>query len=208
MRPAPKPLPEAQAAELKELVGRRQQLIALRTAEHNRLERAASPAVRRSLRDHVAWLDERLAEVDRDIDRRVRTSPLWRTREDLLRSVPGIRPVVAATLLVGVPELGHIGPKPLAALLGVAPHPRASGRRQGPRHVAGARARVRAVLYMATVAALRWNPDIRACYRRLLAAGKLPKVALVACMRHLLLTLNALLRDGRYWEDRSTSLAA
>ena len=146
VQPEPKPLPEAQAAELKELIVRRRQLIALRVAEHNRRDRAASPTVRQSLHDHVEWLESRLSEADREIEQQVRQSPLWRTKENLLRSVPGVGPVLAAALLVDLPELGQIAPKPLAALVGVAPHSRDSGRRHGPRHVAGGRARLRAAL--------------------------------------------------------------
>jgi transposase len=184
------------------LVGRRRQLIDNRTAEQHRLERA-SPVVQQDITEHVAWLDKRIREIDNRIDRLIRESPLWRTREDLLRSVPGVGPTLARTLLVDVPELGQVRHKALASLLGVAPHNHDSGRHLGKRSIVGGRGRVRAVLYMATVAAIRCNPDIQQLYHRLRAAGKLPKVALVACMRQLLITLNALVRDQRPWQPRS-----
>ena len=203
VRPVPRPLPDAQAEERRDLVVRRRQLLEIRTAERNRLERAGA-AVRPDIAEHLAWLARRVRDAEARIDRLIRQSPVWRTREDLLRSVPGVGRTLAAALLVDVPELGAVPHKPLAALLGVAPHSRDSGRRVGKRAVAGGRARVRAVLSMATLTAVRCNPDVRALYRRLLAAGKAKKVALVACMHQLLLTLNAPLRDQRPWQPHPT----
>ena len=207
IRPAPRPLSEEQVEALRDLVSRRRQLVDLRAGEHNRLGRASALA-RTSVVEHIVWLDERIAALDRRIADLVQRSPLWRRKEALLRSVPGVGPGLAAALLVDLPELGRIGHKAVVALLGVAPHSRDSGKWRGHRKVAGGRARARTVLSMATVTATRWNPDIRQLYRRLLAAGKLKKVALVACRRQLLITLNAVLRDERPWDDRSPALAA
>jgi transposase len=198
VRPEPRALPDAAAAELRALVARRRQLVEMLTAERNRL-RATSTALRPRIEAHVRFLRAAIAELDRDLDAAVRAGPLWREKEDLLRSVPGVGPVVSATLLAELPELGALGPKQLAALVGVAPLNRDSGIRRGTRAVWGGRASVRAALYMAALVAVRHNPAIRAVHARLRAAGKPPKVALVACMRKLLLTLNAILRDRTAW---------
>jgi transposase len=197
--PEPQPLPDAEAEALRELVGRRHQLLEIRAAEQNRLERAGS-LVRQDITDHIAWLDARIRETEDRIDGLIQHSPLWRARENLLRSVPGVGRTLAVTLLVDVPELGTLPHKALAALLGVAPHNRDSSRLIGKRAIAGGRTRVRTVLYMATLSGVRSNPDLRALYGRLLAAGKPKKVALVACMHQLLVTLNALVRDQRPWQ--------
>jgi transposase len=199
VRPEPRPLPDAAAEALRELVGRRHQLLAIRASEHNRLERAGN-LVRQDIAEHLAWLDARIHETEARIDGLIQHSPLWRAHEHLLRSVPGVGRTLAVTLLVDVPELGTLPHKALAALLGVAPHNRDSGRFLGKRAIAGGRARVRAVLYMATLSGVRTNPDLCALYGRLLAAGKPKKVALVACMHQLLVTLNALVRDQRPWQ--------
>jgi transposase len=198
VRPTPRPLPDAQAQELSALLTRRRQLVAMRTAERQRLD-TALPAVRRHIQRHLAWLDQELADVDRHLHDAVQASPLWRAQEDLLRSVPGIGPTTALTLLVEVPELGQLDRKAIAALVGVAPLNCESGTLRGRRLVWGGRARVRAVLYMATLVATRHNPTIRAFYQRLCAAGKPKKVALTACMHKLLLILNAILRHRIPW---------
>lgn len=198
VRPEPRPLPDAETAELGALVARRRQLVEMLTAERNRLRAAAGP-VRADLQEHIRWLGQRLAGLDRELGRRVRSSPAWREREDLLRSVPGVGPTVAATLLAGLPELGALDRRRIAALVGVAPHCRDSGARRGARAIWGGRAPVRAALYMAALVATRHNPPIRALYGRLRAAGKPPKVALVACMRKLLTILNALVAHRTRW---------
>jgi transposase len=198
VRPIPRPLPDAQAQDLSALLTRRRQLVAMRTAERQRLE-TALPAVRHHIQRHLAWLDQELADVDHHLHDAVQASPLWRAQEDLLRSVPGIGPTTALTLLIEVPELGQLDRKAIAALVGVAPLNCESGTLRGRRLVWGGRARVRAVLYMATLVATRHNPTIRAFYQRLCAAGKPKKVALTACMHKLLLILNAVLRHRTPW---------
>jgi transposase len=203
VRPPVRALPDAAARTLEALLTRRRQLVDMLTAEKNRLSTAtASGAPRRvlsQLRDHIRWLETRVTQSDGDLRDHLRTSPLWRAKDDLLRSVPGVGPVVSATLLATLPELGTLGRKQLASLVGVAPHNRDSGAFRGRRTVWGGRATTRAMLYMATVVASQHNPVLRAHYAHLLAAGKPKKVALVACMRKLLTILNAVLRDALPW---------
>jgi transposase len=184
------------------LMTRRRQLLDMLTAERNRLEHAVGP-IRRSLVDHIRWLERRVAAADRDLDDTIARSPVWRAKEDLLRSMPGVGPVVSRTLLADVPELGHLNRKQIAALIGVAPLARDSGTLRGKRMVWGGRAPVRAVLYMGALVATRRNPVIRAFYRRLLAAGKPKKVALIACMRKLLTILNAMMRTSTTWQQNA-----
>jgi transposase len=172
------------------------------TAARQRLE-TALPAVRAHLQRHVAWLEDELAELDRLLRERVQTSPLW--REDLVRSVPGIAPTTALTLLADLPELGRLDRKAIAALVAVAPLTCERGSWRGRRIVWGGRARVRAVLYMATLVATRHNPVIRDFYARLCTAGKPKKVALTACMHKLLLILNAMVRHGTPWSLAASS---
>jgi transposase len=198
VRPTPRPLPDVQAQELSALLARRRQLVAMRTAERQRLDTAV-PAVRRHIQRHLAWLEQELSDLDRHLHEAIQASPLWREQEDLLRSVPGIGPTTALTLLAEVPELGHLDRKAIAALVGVAPLNCASGTLRGRRLVWGGRARVRAILYMAALVATKHNPTIRAFYQRLCAAGKPKKVALTACMHKLLLIANAILRRRTPW---------
>lgn len=200
IQPPVRPLPDALTQELAALLTRRRQLLEMRTAEQNR--RARLP---RRLRDrvdaHVVWLSQQLAELDRDLDHLLRESPVWQAKEAVLRSIPGIGPVVARTLLAELPELGTLERGEAAALAGVAPFNQDSGQRCGRRRIGGGRAPVRTALYMATVTAIRCNPAIKPFYARLREAGKPPKVAMVACMRKLLIIANALLRDGVMWHD-------
>ena len=196
VRPEPRPLEDEDALHLKVLVARRRELVALRTAEKNRLAGAGPPQVRASIRAVIALVDDQLVDLDGDLDRAVKQSPLWRAAEELLRSVPGVGPTLARTLLAELPELGRLTRRQIASLVGVAPLARDSGLMRGRRTVWGGRAPVRSVLYMATLAAVRVNPQLRAAYRRLRDAGKAAKVALVACMRRLICTLNAILRDN------------
>lgn len=198
VRPEPRPLPDAAVRGLDALLTRRRQLLEMRTAEHNRLGFAAG-AVRRDITAHIRWLDRRLRDVDSDLDQAIRRSPVWQAKEDLLRSVPGVGPVVSRTLLGELPELGTLTRKQIAALVGVAPRARDSGTLRGKRMVWGGRSSVRAVLYMGTLVATQRNPVIRAFYQRLQAAGKAKKVALVACIRKLLTILNAMVRSNSYW---------
>jgi transposase len=198
VRPEPRALPDADAQALAALLARRRQLIAMRTAERQRLGTALA-AIRPRIQAHLAWLDQELADLDDDLGNRLRASPLWREREDLLRSVPGVGPVVAVTLVAELPELGQLDRKQIAALVGLAPLARDSGTLRGKRLVWGGRGRVRAALYMAALVATRHNPVIRAFYARLLKAGKAKKVALTACMHKLLLILNAVARTRTPW---------
>jgi transposase len=199
VRPPVRPLPDAATQGLAALVTRRRQLVGMLTAERNRLS-AAPNVLHPELQAHIRWLERRITTLDTDLDQAIRTSPLWRAQDDLLRSAPGVGPVVARTLLAQLPELGTLSHKTIAALVGVAPLNRDSGLCRGRRQVWGGRAAVRAVLYMGTLAAVRFNPVLRAFYQRLRAAGKLPKVALTACMHKLLTILNAMLKHQRRWD--------
>lgn len=198
VRPTPRPLPDAQTQELTALVVRRQQLVAMLTAERNRLRTARRP-LRPRVQAHVAWLKQELADLDKQLRNTLRESPLWREKDDLLRSVPGVGPVLSCTLLAQLPELGSLDRKQIAALVGVAPLNRDSGTLRGKRTIWGGRAQIRAPLYMATLVASRYNPVIRAFYQRLCAAGKPKKVALTACMHKLLTMLNAMVNHNTPW---------
>jgi transposase len=206
VKPAVRALPDEQAQALAALLARRQQVLEMLTAEKNRLK-TASAVVTKRVGEHIAWLERELAELDAELTRMVRESPLWGPRDALLRSVPGVGPVLSVTMQVDLPELGQLDRKQIASLVGVAPLNCDSGTLHGKRQVWGGRARVRAVLYMATLIATRFNPVIRAYYQRLLAAGKLKKVALVACMHKLLTILNAITRTNRPWREPQLALA-
>jgi transposase len=199
VRPEPRPLPTAEAKELEEFLSRRRQLVDMLTMEKNRLSIATAERMRKSLRKHIDWLEEALRRANDDIDKSIRNSPAWREQEDLLRSMPGIGPVSARTMLAELPELGQLNRKKIAALVGIAPLNRDSGTLQGSRTCWGGRASVRQVLYMAALSAVRCNPVIRRTYAALRARGKKHKVALVACMRKLLTILTAMVRDQRRW---------
>jgi transposase len=199
VRPEPRPLPTAEAKELDEYLGRRRQLVDMLTMEKNRQSIATTERMKKSLKKHIDWLEEALRRANDDIDKAIRNSPAWREQEDLLRSVPGIGPVSARTMLAELPELGQLNRKKIAALVGVAPLNRDSGTLQGSRTCWGGRASVRQVLYMAALSAVRCNPVIRRTYVALRARGKKHKVALVACMRKLLTILTAMVRDRRRW---------
>jgi transposase len=208
VQPALRPLPDEEGRVLAALVARRRQLVDMLVAEQQRLFglRALLEAVRTQLAEHVAWLRAQVGGVDDEVQRAVRASPLWRERDDLLRSVPGVGPVLSATLLAQLPELGALGRKQVAALVGVAPLNRDSGTLRGRRMVWGGRGTVRKVLFMATASAVRFNPAIRAHYQRLVTAGKPKKLALVACMRKRLVVLNVIVRTGQRWSaDYATS---
>lgn len=199
MRPAVRPLPDAEAQELSGLLTRRRQVVGMLTAEKNRLH-IAPTAVREDIHNHISWLERSLAKLNEELGDALRRSPLWREQEDLLRSAPGVGPVLTLTLVAEVPELGTLNRRQIAALVGVAPLNRDSGTLRGKRTVWGGRATVRAALYMATLVATRFNPVIRAFYQRLCAAGKPKKVALTACMRKLLTILNAMIKHRTAWQ--------
>jgi len=203
VRPTPRPLPDEQAQALAALVERRRQVVAMRTAEENRLGATRVAAVRARIQAHLTWLESDLSEIDDDLRKRLRTSPLWREQDDLLQSVPGVGPILSLTLLAELPELGQLSHRQIAALVGVAPLNRDSGTLRGRRAVWGGRGAVRTTLYMSTLRATRCNPPIRAFYVRLLAAGKAKKVALVACMHKLLTILNAMLKHHTSWQAQA-----
>ena len=198
MRPEPRPLPDAETRALAALLSRRRQLVKMLTAERNRLMSVLTP-VRKSLRTHIAWLERAIQQTDTALTEAIRQSPVWREKEELLQSTPGVGPVVTTTLLATLPELGTLTGKQISALVGVAPFNRDSGMLRGTRTVWGSRAQVRAVLYMGALVATRFNPVIRAFYQRLCAAGKAKKVALTACMRKLLTILNARMKHRTRW---------
>lgn len=200
VRPTPRPMPDAQTQELAALVTRRRQLIEMLTAEKNRMA-SARVVVRTQVQAHITWLEQALDQADTALADAIRQSPLWREKEELLRSVPGIGPVLTTTLLANLPELGTLTHKQIAALVGVAPLNRDSGTLRGKRTVWGGRAQVRATLYMAAIVGARFNPVIRVFYQRLCAAGKAKKVALVACMRKLLTIVNAMLKHRTPWRQ-------
>lgn len=203
VRPTPRPLPTEEAQALAALVERRRQVVAMRTAEENRLGATRVAAVRARIQAHLAWLEADLRDIDDDLRQRLRASPLWREQDDLLQSVPGIGPILSLTLLAELPELGRLSHGQIAALVGVAPLNRDSGTLRGRRAVWGGRRAVRTTLYMGTLRATRCNPAIRAFYERLLAAGKAKKVALVACMHKLLMILNAMVKHHTSWQAQA-----
>lgn len=199
IRPAPRAIPDAEAREFQEILARRRQIIQMMTAEKNRLGASTSKAVCGRIEAHIRWLEKELSRTDRDLDETIENSPTLKENEALLRSVPGVGPVLCRTLLAELPELGSLSPRELSALVGVAPLNRDSGTLRGRRTVWGGRARVREALYMGALIASRFNPAIEEFYERLVEAGKPKKVALVACMRKLLIILNALMRERTPW---------
>jgi transposase len=198
VRPEMRPLPDAATRELAILVARRRQLLEMRVAEQNR-SRGVPPRIRAQIREHITWLNRCLADLDHELGQLVRSSPVWRERVDLLRSTPGVGPILSATMLADLPELGTLSHKQIAALVGLAPLNQDSGKKRGKRVVWGGRASVRGALYMATLVATRHNPVIRAFYQRLLATHKPKKLALTACMHKLLTILNAMVRRQTRW---------
>lgn len=200
VQPAVRPLPDATLQALRALVQRRRQLLEMLGAERQRRQQATVRRVVKSLERHIVWLERQLGDVDDALHRQVEASPLWRTQDNLLQSVPGIGPITALTLLTDLPELGRLTRRQIAALVGLAPFNRDSGQWRGRRTIRGGRADVRALLYMATLTAVRHNPVLRAFHQRLRAAGKPPKVALVAAMRKLLTILNAMACHQRPWQ--------
>lgn len=198
--PEPRPLPDEATQLLSDLVTRRRQIIVMMGAERQRATRLPK-RLRKSCERVIRMLEKELAELDREIDTTVRGTPAWRDKEDLLASVPGVGPIVARTLIAELPELGQLDRHRIASLAGVAPFTRQSGRWRGKSFIGGGRRAVRAALFLATMAAVRHNPAIRAFRQRLIAAGKPKMVAMVACMRKLLTMLNAILRDQKPWQS-------
>jgi transposase len=200
-------VPHEDAQELQAMMVRRGQLIAMRTQEKNQLALAFG-TMRKPIKEHITWLDRAIEGLDIDLTHKLRTSPAWKAKEDLLRSFKGIGPVSARTMLADLPELGSLNRKKIAALVGVAPFNCDSGAFRGQRHIWGGRARVRTALYMAAVAAIRTNPVIRAFYEHLTTSGKPRKVAIVACMRKMLTILNAMAKTQTRWHPPAANQPA
>jgi transposase len=213
VRPEVRAIPDEEARELDALIGRRRQILAMLQAEKNRLTQLiflpGKQQVRKSIKKHISFLERELHLAESDVEDAVRKSPLWRERDDLLQSVPGVGRVLSFTLLSDLPELGRLSRREIAKLVGVAPLSWDSGTLRGHRFIQGGRQSVRRALYMGALVATRYNPVIRAFYQRLLEAGKPKKVALVACMRKLLTILNTMVRKGERWmaDYRSPALA-
>lgn len=203
IRPQARAIKDADTRALDEMVSRRRQLIDIRVQETLRLGTTASKAMLKSLNAHIAWLDKRIAEIDTDLTRRLRTSDVWRTKDDLLRGIPGVGAVTSLTMLAKCPELGQLNRREIAALIGVAPLAKDSGKHRGKRFVWGGRADVRAVLYMATVSAIRFNSRIKPFAEQLKQAGKPTKVVIVACMRKLLTIMNSIVKNNMPWSPKN-----
>lgn len=198
IQPEARPLKDQDLQELADLLARRNQLVAMLVAEKNRLG-SASKAVRKDIEEHTYWLKSRIKDSNTTLETLIQRTPVWREKDALLQSVPGVGPILTITLLAGLPELGSLNRKEIGNLVGVAPHNADSGRFRGKRIIWGGRAGVRSALYMGTLAAIRFNPVIKTFYDRLIKAGKKPKVALVACMHKLLTILNAMVKKGTPW---------
>lgn len=202
IRPTPRPLRDEQHQDLDEMLARRRQLIEALVSEKNRLGQARSKSVRTSVQAHIVWLEKQIEKLDDQLDTLIKSSPLWRAREDLLKSVPSVGPGTARTLVAGLPELGALKRRQITALVGVVPFTRQSGTWRGKSFCSGGRAAVRAALYMATLTGIRFNPVLKVFYERLVTKGKPHKVAMVACMRRLLTILNAMVRDNKKWSEQ------
>ena len=207
VRPEVRPLKDAETQVLNSLTARRHQVMTMLVSEKNRLGTAIG-AVGPRIEAHIAWLEQELSDLDKGLRQTLRRSPVWREKDDLLRTVPGVGEQISLTLLANLPELGTLNRRQIAALVGVAPYNRDSGTLRGKRAVWGGRSRVRVVLYMGALVASRHNPAIRDFYQRLLAAGKPKKVALVASMRKLLVILNVMLKHGSPWCDMTQPVVA
>ena len=199
VRPTPRPLPEETVLLLDAQITRRKQLVGMHTAESNRCKQVTEPNVKANIREHLDWLEEQIGSIDDDIDKTVRHSPLWREKDNLLQSIPGIGKIASRTLMAALPELGTLSNKQVASLVGLAPFARESGKSKRPRFIVGGRADVRSALYMAALSATRSKSPLGVFYRRLLAKGKLKKVALVAVARKLLTIANAVVRNNQPW---------
>ena len=201
IRPEPRPVPDADAQALAELVARRRQIIEMIGMEHNRRRQARARHVLRTIEATLRVLEAQLTQIDDDIDGAIRDTPAWRAADDLLQSVPGIGPVASRTLIAEMSELGQVDRRAAAALVGVAPFNRDSGQSRGHRAIAGGRTSVRNTLFMATLSAVRWNPVLKAHYQQLIQRGRPKKVALIACLRRLLTILNAIIKAQRPWQN-------
>jgi transposase len=198
VRPEIRLLKDQEAQKLTALITRRRQIVEMITAEKNRLH-AAPKWTSKDIQTNISWLEKCLKKVDKDLKNLLKKSPVWREKDEILQSTPGVGPVLSMTLLSGLPELGNLNRKEIAALVGVAPLNRDSGLFRGKRMIWGGRANIRSVLYMSATCAMRFNPTIRIFYERLRLAGKLHKVAITACMRKLLVILNTMIKNRTYW---------
>lgn len=203
VRPNIRPVKDEKLQDMTNLITRRRQIIDMLTAEKNRLKRA-SKQVAKDIETHIAWLTKRLERTDAKLLKQIEENPLWHEKDMICRSVPGVGRVLSMSLLANLPELGKVSPRQVSALVGVAPFNHDSGKYRGRRIVWGGRANVRAVLYMAALVAVRFNPRIKAFYEKLINNGKKPKVAITACMHKLLIILNAMVRDGTAWQVNHT----
>jgi transposase len=201
VQPPPRVLPSEQQQALQELVNRQRQLVEIRAAESNRLRRTRTPAVRHNLQIHLAWLDKQVQDLDRQIRQLLTESPLWRHKDQLLQSVPGVGPKLSSVLVAHLPELGQLNRRQIASLVGLAPFNHDSGHWRGKRFIGGGRAKVRCTLYMSSLATAYHNPVIRTLRQRLEHQGKPFKVVLTACMRKLLIILNAMVKNGTPWNS-------
>ena len=208
VKPPQRPIKSQNEAELDALSGRRRQLIDMLTAEKNRHGSAATDTVRDEIKEHIDWLEERIEELDQQLQGLLKCSPVWRTKDKILKSVPGIGSVVSVSMLAELPELGTLNRHQISKLVGVAPLNRDSGPLRGTRHIYGGRARVRSMLYMAALSATRFNPVIKEFYLRLLAKHKPFKVAITACMRKLLVIINVMIRDSVPWKFERACVSA
>lgn len=201
VQPAPRALPTEDTKRLGSIMMRRKQIVSMRTAEKNRLHQA-DPAVRERIKAHISWLEQELDNINKELKQMIESNPEWKEKSEIIQSVPGVGPNLAMTILSDFPELGQLNRKQTAALSGVAPFNRDSGKMRGKRGIWGGRAVVRTAAYMSIVSAIRFNPQIKPFYKRLIESGKLRKVAMVACMRKLLCILNAMLKNHTTWNCR------
>jgi transposase len=198
VKPPCRPIKDGELRQLEEVLTRRRQLVDMVTAEQNRKQQA-SPRMAKEIEEHLQWLKRRIKGADTDLGNAIKSSPIWQAKANLLDSIPGVGKVTVCTLLSQLPELGTLDRRQISALVGVCPYSRDSGAYRGKRRIWGGRAAVRSVLYMATLVAIRFNSRLRQVYERLLAAGKLKKVAIVACMHKMLIIMNAMLRNNTAW---------
>jgi transposase len=208
IKPPLRPIKSAAEQNLDALVGRREQLVGMLIAEKNRRATAPNDTVREEIDEHIEWLEGRIAALDQQLKQLMKTSAVWNHTNQILRSVPGIGPVVSFTMLADLPELGKLNRQQISKLVGLAPLNRDSGQKHGTRHIYGGRASVRSILYMATLTAIRHNPVIKAFYERLIANHKVFKVAITACMRKLLSIVNLMVRNGTTWKPADALVSA
>lgn len=205
VRPQIRPLKSEQAQYLGAVLARRRQLVDMIIAEQNRLAARLPEGVIKDIHEHISWLKKRVRDTDGEMEKFVKSSPIWRARDELLQSVPGVGPVLSRSLLARLPELGQLNRREIVHLVGVAPLNQDSGLHRGKRRVWGGRAELRAVLYMAALTGIRHNPMLRSFYKRLCAAGKPKKVALTACMRKLITVLNVMVKNNTHWQNQLVS---